>query len=226
MKRPKILAVVSTKGGTGKSTISFNLGACAVNDGKSVLVIDADTQGTSVKFGAIRNKAEGVKPMAVASHTTDDLFQVLKNAQREEDLIIIDAGGQDSRTMRAAMMAADVILIPILPGGSDVIAVQYNTMPLVKQLVEVRPNVTVRFVVNQLNPHTRVAKAVVDLISKLAEEIRPTKAVLQHRVIYGESTMSGKSVAEYNPESKAATEMAALYSEVHDLLNLESHTTN
>jgi len=113
-----IVAVLNTKGGVGKTTTALNLAVGRAIQGRDVLAVDADRQGSLI--AALGNR-EGVQAVATAHYADGQILrqQVGMAKTRYED-IIIDAGGRDNSALRAAMLLADVVLIPFQPRSFDV----------------------------------------------------------------------------------------------------------
>ena len=117
----KVISVVNQKGGVGKSTIACNLAVNAVLDGKRTLLIDADPQGSSLSFRAIRG-ADDLKAVSITQPTIHKDIGDFENF----DLVIIDAGGRDNTLFRSAVTAAakGMLLIPVLPSQYDIWAAE------------------------------------------------------------------------------------------------------
>jgi chromosome partitioning protein len=113
-----IIAVLNTKGGVGKTTSVLNLAATRALDGYDVLAVDGDRQGSLIAALALRESG----PQIAAAHYTDGqlLRQQVTMAKTRYSDIIIDAGGRDNSALRAALMLADIVLIPFLPRSFDV----------------------------------------------------------------------------------------------------------
>jgi chromosome partitioning protein len=113
-----IVAVLNTKGGVGKTTMSLNLAAARALDGRDVLAVDGDRQGSLI--AALANREDG--PANAAAHYSEGqiLRQQVTMARERYSDIIIDAGGRDNTALRAALMLADLVLIPFQPRSFDV----------------------------------------------------------------------------------------------------------
>lgn len=107
------------KGGTGKSTIATTLAAMAQSRGRDVLLVDADVQGTSTIWAEER-AARGHEPKVpcVPKVGRSFLSDVRDLATRYE-VLVVDAGGRDSKELRAALVACDVFLTPVQPSHAD-----------------------------------------------------------------------------------------------------------
>lgn len=113
-----IVAVLNTKGGVGKTTMSLNLAVARALDGRDVLAVDGDRQGSLI--AALANREDG--PAIAAAHYSEGqiLRQQVTMARERYSDIIIDAGGRDNTALRAALMLADLVLIPFQPRSFDV----------------------------------------------------------------------------------------------------------
>ena len=117
-----IISVVNQKGGTGKTTVATNLAACFAGEGQEVLVIDADPQRSALDWRADR---PGDQPQVQAvGLPARNLHQEIEPFRRKYDVILIDGGGRITATARAAVMAADFVIIPILPSKPDILSTQ------------------------------------------------------------------------------------------------------
>ncbi len=108
------------KGGVGKSTIATNLTIARARAGKDVLLIDADDQETSTDFTAIRHQALGDAGYTCTKLTGSAVRTDGQRLAQKYDDVIIDAGGRDTASQRAALVIADVVLIPFVPRSFDV----------------------------------------------------------------------------------------------------------
>ena len=109
------------KGGSGKTTVATNLAVMRALAGAGVLLIDADDQETSFDFTLLRNeRREGnagytcIKLTGAALRT-----ETLRLSEKYQD-IVIDTGGRDTTSQRAALSVADVLLVPFVPRSFDV----------------------------------------------------------------------------------------------------------
>lgn len=213
----KVISVVNQKGGVGKSTIACNLAVCAVNDGKRTLLIDADPQGSSLSFRAIR-EADDLKAVSITQPTIHKDIGDFENF----DLVIIDAGGRDNTLFRSAISAATkgLLLIPVLPSQYDIWAAE-DTFNVLKEL-RVYLDIPAYAVFNQTIQNTTVSKEAKETLEEITAEndIKLLETVLYSRVDYKKSISQGLGVSEYQPKGKAAEEMNTLYCEIKGILGL------
>lgn len=124
-----IILLGQTKGGVGKSVLSANLAVALAHNGRKVLLVDADRQATSTKWGSMRT-LEGHEPavLVAGAQAEDDAAKgfrekILTLKDRFDD-IVIDCGGFDSRELRASITLADLLLAPVAPSLPDLWALQ------------------------------------------------------------------------------------------------------
>lgn len=116
-----IIAVVQTKGGVGKTTLTVNLAVeRAIRAKRDVLLVDADEQGTASDFSALRAERLGQTGYsAIQLHGNAVRTQVQKLRDKFDD-VFIDTGGRDTQALRAALTVADIALVPFQPRSFDV----------------------------------------------------------------------------------------------------------
>jgi len=213
----KVISIVNQKGGVGKSTIAVNLAVCAVKDGQKVLLIDADVQGSSLAFRAIR-ETDDLQAVAITKPT---IYKDVVNFENF-DLIIIDAGGRDNTLFRSAIMAASygILIIPVLPSQYDI----WATEDTLESLREARSIVDIEAyaLFNQVIQNTNVSKEAKEALEELTVEndVNLLNTVLYARVDYKKSISEGLGVIEYQPNGKAASEMDKLYNEIKGILEV------
>ena len=113
------IALVSRKGGTGKSTLAVGLAVAALRDGHKVCLLEADPQGTISNWRSRRPLAEPA--VETVADATDLARRLPFLANCGVTLTIVDtAGGQCDAVTAAAIDAADLCLIPARPSPADI----------------------------------------------------------------------------------------------------------
>ena len=109
------------KGGTGKTTVATNFACIAAGLGNKVLLVDADDQKTASDFTAARNQDNPDAPTYTCIRLTGKNVRTeLMKITRDYDHIMIDTGGRDTTSQRAALSLADILLVPFSPRSFDI----------------------------------------------------------------------------------------------------------
>lgn len=214
MQKAKIVAVLNTKGGVGKSTTAVNVAAELSRSGERVLFVDGDNQASA--YGALTLRADsGLQPIAAVSYPEGKVMRQQVQLQLDNyDRIIIDAGGKDSTSLRAALMLADVVLIPCQPSSFDIWGTG-DMVTLIRQANEQRDGLVCYAFLSVADtiPNSRDNA---DSLAQLREfpELIVLDTPLSHRKAYPRAASFGMSVFETMPaherDSKAMAELAAL----------------
>ncbi len=116
-----IIVVGGIKGGSGKTTVATNVAVIRASEGADVLLVDADDQETASDFTILRNEqmAEGAGFTSIKLTGAAVRTETLR-LKRKYDDIIIDVGGRDTTSQRAALSVADLLLVPFIPRSFDV----------------------------------------------------------------------------------------------------------
>ena len=127
-----IITIGGIKGGTGKTTVATNFACIAAGQGSKVLLVDADDQKTASDFTAARNQDHPDAPQYTCIRLTGKNVrtEIMKIAA-DYDHIVIDTGGRDTTSQRAALTLSQTLLIPFAPRSFDI-----WTMDQVTSLVE------------------------------------------------------------------------------------------
>ncbi|HPS31449.1 MAG TPA: ParA family protein, partial [bacterium] len=131
----KIISVANKKGGVGKSTIATNLAVYFASAGKSVVLIDADEQKSSMSFQEVRpDTAIQFQTVSIMTRT------ILREAEKFlVDFVIIDVPAKDSPVSRAAIAAADRVIVPVQPSQYDILATE-DTFRLLDEVAAQKQN--------------------------------------------------------------------------------------
>jgi chromosome partitioning protein len=204
-----ILTVGNMKGGVGKTTLAVNIAIARSVLGNDVLLIDGDEQKTAITFTELRSNLLGnAGYTAVSLHGAAIRTQARQLSPKYAD-IIIDVGGRDTGSLRAALTVTNTLLIPVQPRTFDIWAID-QIADLVREAREINPDMRAAIVLNaadtQGHDNQDAAEALqsTDVIELLAITISRRKA-------FPNAASAGKAVIEQaSKDRKAVAELNAL----------------
>jgi chromosome partitioning protein len=200
-----ILGVLNQKGGVGKTTISINLAATLAKHGRRVLLVDADPQGSALAWSSRREREPWFPVIGMAKPT---LHRDLPDLVRGYDVAVIDGPPRVSEVARAAILASDLVLIPVQPSPYDVWA-SADTIRLIREARQFRGEIKAAFLINRKIAKTAIGRDVMSALEEFAD-VPVLATALGQRVVFAESAAQGLSVIEAAPASDAAKELVSL----------------
>ncbi|MGM5030040.1 ParA family partition ATPase [Tardiphaga sp. 862_B3_N4_1] len=206
-----IVALLNQKGGVGKTTLALHLAGQWANEGRRVTLIDADPQGSSLDWSQQRAR-EGLPHLfSIVGLARDTLHREAPELARNADHIVIDGPPRVAGLMRSALLAADLVLIPVQPSPFDGWA-SAEMLALIAEARVYRPELAARFVLNRCAARTVIAR---ETAETLADHDPPVlSATIGQRVAFADMAQSGRLVFEADTYSMAAREIAAFATEV------------
>ena len=114
-----IVALLNQRGGVGKTTLALHLSGQWARKGKRITLIDADPQGSALDWSQQRTREGLPRLFGVIGLARDTLHREAPELARDADHIVIDGPPRVAGRMRSALLAADLVLIPVQPSPLD-----------------------------------------------------------------------------------------------------------
>ena len=199
-----ITIVGSLKGGSGKSTLTFNLAVWLLMAEVGVVLVDADPQATLTDVVEVRGE-EGFKPRIQVF----DKDALTESRLREADETLIDVGTSDMESLRLALALCDRVVVPVPPSQADI----WSTQRFIQMIATVERETPPEIIgfINRGDTHHAVqetnetAAALVSLPG-----VRFIKPRLSQRTVFRRSFSEGLAVFELEPRGKGAREFMSL----------------
>ena len=194
------IALISQKGGVGKTTLAIHLATAYAALDKQTLLVDLDPQTSAAEWKDAR-QAEHPYVMAVPSSR---LSKTLETARANgADVVILDTAPHSEGTALEAARAADLILVPCQPSIMDLRAMR-KTADILNYLK--KPTFAV---LNEVAPQGTVAdEAAKAITAQFGMPVCPVR--LGQRVAFNRCLLGGQTSQEYEPGGKAAQEIEVL----------------
>jgi chromosome partitioning protein len=197
----RTIAIISKKGGAGKTTLAIHLAAAARRAGRISLLIDTDPQASASQWAEWR---QGAPPEVIDSAPPRIPAKIAAAAALGAELIVIDTPPHADLAASKAAECADLVLIPCRPSAFDLAAMR-TTIRLVELLA--RPAFVVFTAGPPHAPH--IFADARELVAGFGGQICPI--ILPDRAAYRHVVAAGQTVFELGPGGKAAREIEQLY---------------
>ncbi len=196
----RTLSVLSRKGGSGKTTLTLHLAVAAEQAGLRVLVIDVDPQASAVSW---YEKREEKTPLFIKAGIRNIAQAVRASEEYGIDLVLIDSPPHTEQVASAAAQVADLVIIPTRPSILDLEAIG-GTVDIVKSVH--RAGLIVLNACPARSPVTEEARRA---LACYGVPVAPL--TIGNRIAFQHALNSGHAVCEFDPRSKAAAEITALW---------------
>lgn len=196
----KTLAILSQKGGTGKTNTAVNLAVASQLAGHPTALIDLDPQASAAKWG---DRREGDSPMVLSAHASRLKETLFTAEQNGATLAIIDTAPSTDPSLLNVAKSSDLALIPCRPGMFDLEAIESTI------LVTEMAKTPARILFNAVRANSRIideAKSAVEVY-----DVPCSPCTLGDRVTFSRAIVGGMSAQEFEPSGKASREVLALY---------------
>jgi len=222
----KIIAVANLKGGVGKSTLAVNLACALAEDSKHVLIVDADSQGTSCFWNSQGKLPVEVKGMPLDDRTASSGWFSRLLADRESDdrarvkrwkrdlrnshatYVIVDCPPHIGLATTAALDIADLVIMPVTPSAADLVATA-TALELLGKARAKRKDKGPRclLVPSRVDRSTSTGKQIEGVMKKFGQPLGPS---LCQRVAFADAIAFGQWVGDYAPKGPAHYETTTL----------------
>jgi|TARA_B100002003_G_scaffold175978_1_gene163874 chromosome partitioning protein len=207
-----ILLIGNQKGGCGKSTTATNIATELAIRGEDVVLVDADRQATAARWAEDRKALSDV-PTVHCIQKYDNVRETLLDLDKRYGFVVVDAAGRDSRELRTAMTAANLLVVPFRPSQPDL-----DVLPTLQEIIigarDLNPKLKAFGVLSMTptNPNVSEAEEARLYLSDYPE-IAPLRSVIRDRKVYRDAVSEGLGVVETD-NSKAKAEIQLLVTEI------------
>ena len=202
-----ITVVGNLKGGTGKSTVAFNLAVWLAHDKTGVKAFDLDPQCTLLDVNEVRVE-DGYEPAFDVSTDLGELEAIAKDKKNKQP-VIVDMSATNMFAMEKAISLADRILIPVQPSQADIWSTQ-RFLKIVTNNINNKKTEVLGFL-NRADTHIGVRETdEAEQALQMMQGIKPLGIRLHQRTAYRRSFSEGLAVFELDPMGKASKEMKKL----------------
>ena len=222
-----IITLAHQKGGTGKSTLAWNLAVemrkkYKKYGYKKFVFVDLDNQESVTMTNRLRMQYEQ-EPLEIVRFTDDERARLedFINSIEDDTLVIIDSGGYDADLNRLAIIASDFIVTPVSSDYMEIFGLQ-KFKTILEELSNIKnETVVVNVVLNKIDPKLKDFNDIIDFINDI-KNFRLLDTVLRFRSDYKHSIGYGFSVKELDKNSKASEEISSLIKEIEKKAGLKN----
>jgi chromosome partitioning protein len=214
-----ILVCGGIKGGVGKTTLATSMVILRSASGKDVLLVDADDQATATDFTAVRDQSlvdkGGAGYTSIQLHGAAVRTEVIKLAAKYDD-VIIDVGGRDTAGQRAALLVADVYVVPFLPGSFDIWTLD-SVGALIEDAKAFNDKLKAVCLINRADSQGSDNKEAAEIASEIPNLVY-IDAPLGNRKAFRSAAAQGLAVTELKPpDTKAISELTTVFNHLFNI---------
>ncbi len=205
----RVIAITNQKGGCGKTTVAINLAGILTESGKEVLLLDADPQGSAMRWRAINQN--NTIPFQVLSVPQPVLHEQVPALRKKYQVVIIDCPPAMENITRSALACADLAIIPVQPSPFDLWSTDEMTS-LINKAAGVNSRLKSRVLVCRRITRTNLGRQAGSTLRERSLSVFKTE--ISQRIALAESAILGLTVNLYEPQGDSAKEFRTLAKEV------------
>ncbi|MBF0465633.1 MAG: AAA family ATPase [Nitrospirae bacterium] len=212
-----IVTIGGIKGGSGKTTVATNLAIMRATHGHDVLLVDADDQETATDFTTLRNeRRDGGAGYTCIKLTGIAVRNEIKRLLHKYNDIVIDTGGRDTTSQRAALTVADVLLVPFVPRSFDVWTLE-KVSDLVDEIRSVNSTLRAFAFLNRADSRGQDNNEARSVLQE-SNSLQFLDTPLMARKAFSNAAALGLAVPELHPsDDKAIDEITILFRYLYDI---------
>jgi chromosome partitioning protein len=216
-----IYTVGGIKGGSGKTTVATNLAVYLVQQGRDVILVDADDQESATDFTTFRNQTlNGDLGYTAVKITGRELnVNVAKLAKKYDD-VVIDTGGRDTVSQRSAITVSNVYLVPFAPRSLDIWTLR-KVENLISEILPFNPTLLCLTFINKADARGSYKEEIADLLRQ-SELLQFLDTPIGNRVSFANAATSGLGIIEIKPtDDKATSEIRDMVEGIQNALKIK-----
>ena len=211
-----VIAIISQKGGVGKSIVASNLAAEFSNAGYKTLLIDTDPQGSGLDW--IDKRETHLPKITGATLLTRHLKNQVPDLSKPFDITILDCKGTLDDAVKAALVTADFFITPMQPSPFDLASTEKFIDKCISEVASFK-EIEGGILINSMK-RSVIAKEIVDHI-KNRGDIPVFDSQLPTLVAFEEASNGGLGVCEYKPQDKSSIAFKAFFVELCEILGFD-----
>ena len=216
-----IVSFLNQKGGVGKTTLSGNVAFGLLLRGFKVVLVDSDPQQTTLTWNNIRSGDNNELPFNAIATSANSLKQLTERmiAKDGYDFVVIDGAPRMTDLARAAIIASDLIIMPMQPSGADIWATD-DLKNMIEEAKHFKPSIISAVLLNRVFSNTKLSK---EIISSLIEnDWSFFDTSIKQRQIYAAAISEGLTIYEMPNNKEAKNEIESLIEEILKLKEIEN----
>lgn len=210
-----VICLLNQKGGVGKTTLALNIAAAFALDGDPVLYVDADPQSTALDWSTIRQQPPLFNVVSMPRNTLHTQLPTLGANYR---WTLIDGPPLAGDVAKSAILASDLIVIPLQPSGADKWSAE-KILDLITEARFYKPHLNAVMTVNRNIVGTAIGKKFRDGLENDYPQFPVLKTQISQYVAFADALTTGSTVLELEPKSSAAKQIVSLASEIKEILS-------
>ncbi|MBT2557956.1 AAA family ATPase [Hymenobacter sp. ISL-91] len=209
-----IYTVGGIKGGSGKTTIATNLTIYLLQQGRDVILIDADDQESATDFTSFRHQSlDGDLGYTAVKVTGRELNAQVQRLATKCDDIVIDTGGRDTVSQRSALTISHVYLVPFAPRSLDIWTLR-KVDNLIAEVAPFNPGLRSLTFINKADARGTNREEAAELL-RGSEYLHFLETSVGNRIAFANAAAAGLGVLEIKPsDEKAVVEINELCASV------------